>query len=42
MVENISDSKAEESNGLTPICRLKYIGYTLIDFLIFSKFQKKD
>lgn len=36
MVESISDGKAKESNGLTPICRLKYIGYTLIDFLIFS------
>lgn len=36
MVESISDDKAKESNGLTTICRLKYIGYTLIDFLIFS------
>ena len=36
MVENISDDKAKESKGVTPICRFKYILYTLIDFIIIS------
>lgn len=36
MAENISNDKTEKVNGLTPICRFKYIAYTLIDFIIFS------